>query len=787
MIDPTAAPQSATNPTAAPDTTPQNPAPSPAPTQPAQQTSPTPQQPAQTAAPSQAAQPAPKVQPQPNAQPQTASNAPAPDPQTIQAVNRASRVRAAAQALAGGPRYRTVIDPSTGTTQRVQVPMSRADIGLAIAMEAISGALSGLGQRGPGAEGRAALAGAQTTSDAMQTANQQAEAQAQSDAQAKAGALARQASIYEQNSRTVLNTQQAERLGLDSLKDAVEQNAPLLQSYKDAGVVAQESVTQDALMDGLKSGKYNGTSMTAIPDGWTNVPGKGYEQTFSLITNPAEKVSLTQDQVDAYAAAHVRGFPKGMKIPAIGYPVAGYVLANANAQLLANKYMIQEASDVRNTLAKSDDQSSRELANGIPDLGKLMDDPQRGLALQNALPKLQKYMHHDGTGDTFFQALVNMSQPTRPNPQNPKQPIDNASDANAANVIVSALGNGDAQKGWQVLKAYHDAITPAPIKSEAEAEGIATDPASTPRQVAQAKRYLALSTQQKAAEASAKKGATGTVSGTGNAAQFAHEQPVNGVRANYLNSLPATQQELVRSIGEGRTELSSRTASTKEGKALMEQVTTAFPGYDFSRAPEYAATRKAFTSGKTADAINALNTAMGHMLTMYQNATLGGPLPVIGAVERAAGNQSAIDLANAKTALVDELGRAYRAGALTDQEAKAWKGRIDVWSPSEIKGNAASFVQLLDSKLSSYEAQWKNGSPPGAVAPIQILSPEARNAYQTITGRQPLTGNGQTQPSPAGARQVQIPAGAQIGRDGQGRIVGYKLPNGTYVSLGGSQ
>jgi hypothetical protein len=42
-------------------------------------------------------------------------------------------------------------------------------------------------------------------------------------------------------------------------------------------------------------------------------------------------------------------------------------------------------------------------------------------------------------------------------------------------------------------------------------------------------------------------------------------------------------------------------------------------------------------------------------------------------------------------------------------------------------------------------------------------------------------------PTPATGRQVQIPAGAQIGRDGQGRVVGYKLPNGQYVSLGGSQ
>ena len=41
-------------------------------------------------------------------------------------------------------------------------------------------------------------------------------------------------------------------------------------------------------------------------------------------------------------------------------------------------------------------------------------------------------------------------------------------------------------------------------------------------------------------------------------------------------------------------------------------------------------------------------------------------------------------------------------------------------------------------------------------------------------------------PAPGAGRQVQIPAGAQIGRDGQGRIVGYKL-NGKYFPLVGGK
>jgi hypothetical protein len=727
-------------------------------------------------------------QPQQTPQAQTSvSNAPAAnDVSQHPSVQRASILHTIAQTLAGGPRY--VATPnSDGTVTRTRVPLSRGDILSAIALEALSGGLAGLGQRGPGATGRAAEAGFQQVSQQQQQAQQQQEQQAQQDAKSKSDALVRQAQSYEQNSRVILNTMQAERYGVDSLKDAVQQNAQLLSDYDDAGAVQERNVPQDTLSAGLASKKYDALKQIAIPDGFTTINGK-YEQTFSIVSDPRAKVPLTQEQAQALGNAGIQGFTAfadgKSKIPD-GTLVPGTMVARANQQLQANNLMKLEYSGVVDALQNSSDKGNQALAKSIPSVQSLLTDPNNGPVFQNALSKFQRYVSHsDMHGMDFYESLQQMAAPSKPNPQNPKQFIPNP-DAQQASTIAGAFGNGDPRKGWAILQAYHNEVTPTSIKDESEATNILADPDSSAKQIAQAKKYLAISQQQKAAtagaEAQAKKAAEGAGTGTGNAAQFANEQPVNGVRQNYLSNLPPTQSELVRSIGEGRSEISSRTASTKEGKALMEQVTTAYPGYDFSRAPEYAATRKAFTSGKTADAINALNTAMGHMLVMSQNATLGGSLPILGGVERAAGNQSAIDLANAKTALVDELGKAYKAGALTDQDVKSWKGRIDAWSPSEIQGNAKSFVQLLDSKLSSYEQQWKNGSPPGAVAPIQILSPEARNAYQTITGRQPITGSQQTQQPQSSTSQRVVPAGATPGRDAQGNIIGYRTADGQVV------
>ena len=218
-----------------------------------------------------------------------------------------------------------------------------------------------------------------------------------------------------------------------------------------------------------------------------------------------------------------------------------------------------------------------------------------------------------------------------------------------------------------------------------------------------------------------------------NAQAALNETPVNGVRQNYLASLPAGDQPLVRAIGEGRkTDINiSRSPAMQK---LAKEVNIAYPGYDFTRAPDYAATRKAFTSGKPSDGINAINTAMMHMQMMYDNANWLTTMPLVGTAERLMGNQKATDLRDSKTALVDELGKAYKAGALTDKDMETWGDRINAWSPMETKANAKSFIKLLSGKLEGYKNQWATGAPPAAVSPITIFGPGAQASYQHIMG-----------------------------------------------------
>jgi len=418
-------------------------------------------------------------------------------------VQKAGVVRQVAQALAGGPRYTTTIDPQTGITTRTQVPLSNKDIALAIAMEAISGGLTGLAQTGPGATGRAAAAGFQQAVQQRQQADAQQEQQAQSDYHNQVSALTRKAQAYESAQRAILNTAQAERYGVESLKDAVSINAPLLSSYQDASAVSESNVSQDALQAGMQSGKYNPTEQIAIPDGFTNINGR-YEQTFSIVNNPSAKLLLTTERAKAFADAGIPGWTqfKTGKVPD-GYLVPGTMLANANAQLQAIDLMKQDVSQVADTLAKSDNKTNQQLAKTIPDFQSLLNDKTNGPVLRSALMKFQKYVSHsDSHGMDFYQSLQMMAQPSKSDPHNPKAVIPNP-DAGAAQAIAGAFGNGDPRRGWAVLQSYHEEAEPEQIENEAQAADMIASSEPGSRAYKYAQRWIASNTAQKAAVARA--------------------------------------------------------------------------------------------------------------------------------------------------------------------------------------------------------------------------------------------------------------------------------------------
>jgi hypothetical protein len=122
---------------------------------------------AQTPQPGQQAQPGAQQPSQDQQQPQQpgkpAQQAPSQPaaPAAHPAVQKASLLHEIATTLAGGPRFTTTVNPVDGTVTRTQVPLSNRQLGMAIALEALSGSITGLAQRGPNHAAQAAAAGYQ--------------------------------------------------------------------------------------------------------------------------------------------------------------------------------------------------------------------------------------------------------------------------------------------------------------------------------------------------------------------------------------------------------------------------------------------------------------------------------------------------------------------------------------------------------------------------------------------------------------------------------------------------
>jgi hypothetical protein len=417
------------------------------------------------------------------------------------AVKAAGIIHSIGQALAGGDRTVTKIDPVTGTVTRTIMPLSTKQIGLSLAAAALSGAFNGLAQKGPGASGAAAASGFQQGFAQQQAVKQQQAAQAQADAESQSKAYARAASIAATNAQTILSTAEAEGRGADTLAKIAATNNPLIEAYEDDNKVLAHNVTQDELLAGMQSGKYDSTAMLGPIEGVRLLGGGRVEATHAVIQDPSAKVPLTQEAWDDYAANHVQGYQRGKQIGS-NLQVPGTVLARANEQKTMFQLSQLRHDEVADALRTSDDPNVQKLADVIPSIGSLLDNPKRGAGLSNALTRAQSYFSHadiNHGGRDLYESLQEMAQPSKPDPNNKGQFIPNRDAPFAQTVAAAFAPDGSAQTGWQILKAYHDEVVPEQITNEAQAADMIASSDRGSRAFKYAQRWIQSNTAQKVA------------------------------------------------------------------------------------------------------------------------------------------------------------------------------------------------------------------------------------------------------------------------------------------------
>jgi hypothetical protein len=514
---------------------------------------------------------------------QSVSNTPAP-PQDPNAnhplVVRAGVTNAVARALAGNP-TRTVID-ADGNRRTEPVPLTKSHIAMALAMEAISGSLTGLTAgrgRGIGAAGAAAF---QQSANQRLQAQQAQDQQAQEDANNRANALTRKAQAAELNSRILLSTAEAESRGAETLQKIADTNKQLISDYEDKNALMARGVTQQELLEGMKSGKYDSTSAIGPIDGYRLVGDGRVEATHSIVFNPSAKVTLTPEQFEDYAANHVPGFPKGVKI--LSTQVSGATIARANEQKSA--FMLAQArhDEVAKALSESDDPKVKALAAKVPSIGSLLDDPKTSPGLITALQRYQKYVSHSdfSHGGDLYDSLRMMAAPSKPDGKGSFVPNG---DQKYADQVANAFG------GWDVLEKYHEAVKPLEIKNENDASDMLASSEPGSRSYKYAKRWLSANAQAKAATASAEARAREQAA-----------QPDN-----------LSENEIVNGMLDGSVDI-TKTASIRSNQreryiALAKQKD---PSFNMSTYGLRLKMNESYTSGKQGDQIQSFNTFMQH-------------------------------------------------------------------------------------------------------------------------------------------------------------------------------
>ena len=182
------------------------------------------------------------------------------------AVAKAGLFHSIAEALAGGPRTITKVGPD-GVPYQTKVPLSGRQIGLAIALEALTGGMAGLGAKGPNHLGQAAQLGLQQG----EKIQQQRSAQQQQDFDNAQKSFTDKASAFAANLKTHNATMEVGMRDEQAHKDFVAAHAPTAQTIRTdySGAIIGDNLTEDQVKDPEFVKKLVANGWVGIPIGYT--------------------------------------------------------------------------------------------------------------------------------------------------------------------------------------------------------------------------------------------------------------------------------------------------------------------------------------------------------------------------------------------------------------------------------------------------------------------------------------------------------------------------------------
>lgn len=216
----------------------------------------------------------------------------------------------------------------------------------------------------------------------------------------------------------------------------------------------------------------------------------------------------------------------------------------------------------------------------------------------------------------------------------------------------------------------------------------------------------------------------------------------------YLKAVPSSRASLIKGYADGRIAFpGSFSLRSPYWQKMVADITQYDPSFDAVNYSSRSATRKDFTSGKSAQAITSFNTAIGHLGTLdkaadaLNNTSFPPANRIANAYKGATGDPRIVRFNTAKQAVADELTRAFRGTGGNVSDIKGWEESLSAAnSPAQLHEAVKQAVDLLRSRIEAVGQQYRRGM--GTTADVMdLLTPSARKTLASLPGGEDLTGD----------------------------------------------
>lgn len=248
------------------------------------------------------------------------------------------------------------------------------------------------------------------------------------------------------------------------------------------------------------------------------------------------------------------------------------------------------------------------------------------------------------------------------------------------------------------------------------------------------------------------------------------EAPVLAGKVNgdaFLKTLSPQDAAIAKGVADGRIAFPSGAAlRSPYWQKVLTNVVNYDPSFDAINYNARAATRKDFTSGKSAMNIKALNTAIGHVGQLYDQiggttSTGGYPFAttvnkISNSLSRGAGNPGPTLYSQTAGAVASELTQVFRGTGGAEADVKRYLEELDPNASEEQKRAAIQNIMgLLKSRLDAIGDQYTKGMGTSA-QPLNMLDDHAQHVFSTVMGQ---GGSGSPPPSGSGGPTAGGPSG----------------------------